>query len=66
VVSAHVQRLQNDAIYSREDVQRMITDTAFDVVERSPSFMDPGFAMLAGALVLAFSRKGATSSLNVA
>src|SRR4051812_9081359 len=67
VVVAHYDRLPKsaDAIYSREDVQREMRETTVDAILRYPSFMFPGTTMLAGGLLLAFTRGGPTSNSKV-
>ena len=49
--------MAQDTSYSREDVQKEIRETAFDAFNRYPSFSLPGVTMLAGGLLLAFTRK---------
>lgn len=69
VVVAHYERLPKapDATYSREDIQKEMRETTFDAIQRCPSFMYPGITMLAGGLLLAFSRRRPTpNASNVA
>ena len=52
--------------YSREDVKRAMREVTIEVVERGPSYVYPGMAMLGGGLFLAFARKRSTSRTDAA